>query len=143
MSLFPAVAIQVLRVGPGRYGPDGLWVDGAPSVFTVMGSVHPASGQKLQALPEGDRAAEGYEIYTDQVLMTSDPATQTRADKVLFSAWDLLQDNLGNGIVDNFGNPIALSMSWPFKIVWSKPWNNGIIPHCEAIAVRIKEGATA
>jgi hypothetical protein len=141
MSLLPAIAIQVLRVAPGRYGSDGIWVDGAPTMFTVMGSVHPASGQKLQALPEGDRASEGYELYTDQVLQPSDPATQTRADMVTFTAWDLLTDNLGNLLVDNFGNPLALSMSWPFKVVWSKPWNNGILPHCEAIAIRIKEGA--
>lgn len=141
MSLFPTVAIQVLRSSPGSY-VGGHWEDGSPSVFTILGSVHPASGQRLQALPEGDRATEGYEIYTDQALIPSDPATQTKADQVCFSAWDGLGLSGGDQMIDNAQNLISLSMSWPFKIVWSKQWNNGIIPHCEAIAIRIKEGGT-
>jgi len=141
VSLFPAITIQVNRPSPGAY-VNGHWVPGASTFLTFKGSVHPASGYKMQALPEGKRDMVGFEIYTDQPLYPSDPATQTPADLVTFTAWDVLLDNAGNNIVDNQGNNIALTFGWPFEIVWAKPWNNGIIPHCEAIAVRVKEGGS-
>jgi hypothetical protein len=142
VSLFPAVTILVNRpLGPGSY-VNGHWVPGPTQVLTLQGSVHPASGQKLQTLPEGKRDVVGFEIYSDQQLYASDPETMTPGDLVTFSAWDLLQDNNGNAIVDNAGNNIALTQGWPFEIVWAKPWNNGLLPHCEAIAVRVKEGGS-
>ena len=76
MSLFPAITIMVNRpAGPGSY-VNGHWVPGPTNVLTLQGSVHPASGYKLQALPEGKRDTVGFEIYTDQPLYTSDPETQ-------------------------------------------------------------------
>ena len=141
MSLFPSVTIQILRVAPGAYS-DGHWTDGAPAVLMIQGSVHPASGKTLQSLPEGDRTSEAYEIYSDESLQQSDPATQTRSDLLTFQAFDGLVDSQGNLITDNNGVPIALSMPWPFKVIRVRPWQNGILPHYETVAIRIKEGGS-
>jgi hypothetical protein len=107
-------SIPVKRVAAGAL-VGGRWQDGAPSNITITGTVHPAPTDRLQTLPEGMRVQGIRLVITDALLFQSDPLTQQGGDILT---------------IDGF--------SW--KVVAIAPYGNGIVPHYEALIMRVKEG---
>lgn len=84
-----ATLLTVTRTAAGTY-VDGVWTPGATSTFGIEGSLQPMSGRELLLLPEGERAAARWKLYTETALLTADEAAQTEADRVSWNGRSLV-----------------------------------------------------
>ncbi len=104
--------LTVKRPAGGSY-VNGKWVEsGAPSEITIKASVQPATTEDLQSLPENRRQYGAYRVYS---------STQFQS---------LEEDENNPDVVVIGGND--------YEIAQVQPWQNGIVPHYKAIAVRVQ-----
>jgi hypothetical protein len=73
----------VTRPGPGAWAT-GLFVEDAPSTFSIVASVQPTSGKDLARLPEGERSAARITLFTVTELRTASIAGKTLSDRVAY-----------------------------------------------------------
>ena len=112
MSSFRKPITVVGRKASGSYGDDGNYVDGAQGGnFTIMASVQPAPRKALQALPEGERTSAAYLLYTDTLLLISNPTTGRGSDFVVIDGET-------------------------YKVAGCAPWQNNVIPHYEILVTK-------
>jgi hypothetical protein len=109
MSLFRSLTLPVVRSGPGEY-IQGRWVDGLSETLTAYGTACGLPVEKLLKLPEGDQFGGGIELIVDLPLHTLDDGLGRKADLIEYDG-----------------------RFW--EVVSASYFNNGVIPHCEAIAV--------
>jgi hypothetical protein len=79
---------------------NGVWVDGATAVTTILASVQPANGKDLLILPEGERLKAVIKIWTDETLAIA--SGKIKADQIQFnSEWyevhNIKKNDLGIG----------------------------------------------
>jgi hypothetical protein len=116
MTFFPTISLPVKRPTTNGAWRRGQWIDASlVTPFSIMGSVQPSDGKKLAGLLEGKRLHAVIEIITDSELIASDPETKTIGDIVTYDKFD-------------------------WEIIQVLKWENGILPHFEAFAIREKEG---
>jgi hypothetical protein len=115
MSLFKSVDL-IRRSTPGTY-EKGQWVKGTPVETNFKGTAQPASGKTLELLPEGKRNSETITIYApiSMDFSTAEPRDQKTGDIIV---WE----------------------NRNYEVQIARKWNNGILPHWELVAIRIKEG---
>jgi len=77
--------ITVYRRAAGSYAAGGLYQQGTETSFVITASVQPATGEALQALPEGQRNLETYAIYTDSELKVAGEAPASQGDQLLIN----------------------------------------------------------
>ncbi len=82
---------------------------GANTIFEVSASVHPASGNDLQSLPESRRQSSGYKLFTNTKLQTAKSGIRN-ADQV-----ELYGDR--------------------YEVVRVEPWQNNVISHYKVLVV--------
>lgn len=63
---------------------DGVYQEGATSVFDAVMSIQPLSGKELLQLPEGERTRRHVKGYTATELKTADQAESRKADRVAY-----------------------------------------------------------
>lgn len=97
---------------------DGHWVEGAGVAATFYASKQPASGEDLQALPEGRRAGSVYALFTDTALRTADPENQVNADRVPIDGRD-------------------------YEVLHVEPWQNGVLSHYKILVGRVNADLAA
>lgn len=68
---FQSGLFQVERASGGTY-VDGHHVPAAPVLFTIAASVQPVGKTQMQLLPEGQRATDLRQLWTDTELFTRD-----------------------------------------------------------------------
>lgn len=110
--MIPRKLLTITRAGTGSY-TNGLWVDGAPVVFTLRGSVQPATAKQMLSLPEGRRQSSAYMIYTSTLLRTVEGGRQP--DRL----------TIGGAV---------------YEVVNVAEWQNQVISHYEAMAVKVNDG---
>lgn len=116
MSLFNSNSYPVKRFSQGAY-VKGRWVpnaNGGPTEFTIQGTAQPAAGGKVQALMEGKRFTQVYELISSTNLNESNPELGVTGDQVYI-----------NG-------------TW-CEVINSDPCENKIIPHFEMLCIVMKE----
>lgn len=92
---------------------NGEWVEtGEPTVITVMASVQPATTEDLQSLPEARRTLGAYRVFSDTKFQS------------------LEEDANNPDVIVIYDND--------YEIAQVQPWQNGIVPHYKAIAVRVQ-----
>ena len=74
MSLKNKATYNVQRKAEGSY-TNGVFNEGASSIFTVKGNCQPVSGDDILQIPEGDRKRQLLKIYTEDELMVNDIVT--------------------------------------------------------------------
>jgi len=105
--------LSIRRLGSGTY-VDGTWkaeAENAP--FTIRASVQPLKPKEMETLPEGRRNSQAYRIYTDVELHTVRDQNPDR--------------------VELFGEE--------FEILSVEVWQNQVIPHFKAVAVKLEQPA--
>lgn len=104
--------VALKRVAQGSYNNKGLWVDGAETDMTIKASVQPATTEDLQSLPENRRTLGAYRLYSSFEFQT---------------------------LVEGQKNPDVVTIKGQeYEIAQVDPWENGVINHYKAIAVRIQ-----
>lgn len=104
--------LTVKRPSGGSY-VNGVWVDDtAPTETTVQASVQPATTEDLQSLPEARRQLGAYRIYSTTKFQS-------------------LEEDVNNPDIVVIGG-------FDFEVAQVQPWQNGVIPHYKAIAVRVQ-----
>lgn len=106
--------IIIRRVLPGRW-VNGEWFDGAEKSIPIQASIQPASSEDMRSLPEGKRKSGTYKLYTSFALRVAVEGQHSA---------DLLTIN-----------------GEEYEISSIAPWDNGVIPHCKALATRIEPDA--
>jgi hypothetical protein len=96
--------LTVKRQTAGFYDDNGLYVEGSTTQLVIKGSIQPANGEALQALPEAQRTVETYSLFTDASLNLAS------------------QQNGITGDVVNINN-IA------FMVQTKQPWQNNVVSH--------------
>ncbi len=76
-------AITITRKAAGTY-VNGVYVDGAVSTISAIGSIQPLSGREQLSLMELQHAKEIYKLYTSTEVFTVDEGTGKKADLVSF-----------------------------------------------------------
>jgi hypothetical protein len=69
----------------------GYFVEGAPTSFTLEGSLQPADGRDLSLLPEGSRSEAGWVLLCDehqQALLVGDHVTAQGGDYLVMVVMD-------------------------------------------------------
>ena len=101
--------VTIKRKAPGQF-TNGVWQDGAETTFSIEASVQPTTPEDLQSLPESRRMGTSYRLYTDIRLFT---------------------------VTEKSSNPdVAVIDGEDYEIAMVSIWQNNIIPHYKAIAVR-------
>ena len=106
-------SLSVRRLSSGDY-INGEWhteTEAAP--FIIVASVQPLTPKEMKTLPEGRRNSQAYRIYTDIELHTIRDQNPDR--------------------VELFGQE--------FEILSVEIWQNQVIPHYKAIAVKLDQPA--
>lgn len=103
--------LTVKRPGEGTR-VNGRWVDGVPTILTIKASVQPATTEDMQSLPESRRTLGAYKVYSDTKFQS-------------------LQENTNNP-------DVVVIDGGDYEVAEVKPWQNGILPHYVALAVRIQ-----
>ncbi len=115
MSLFNPKTLSVKRGAASSAYVKGRWVPQDESTpITIRGSVQPSNGYKVQTLIEGKRLQGIVEIFTATLLKAADPQTGLPADRVTIDGLD-------------------------WEVIMVEPWQNGILSHYVATAIREKE----
>jgi hypothetical protein len=105
--------LSIRRLASGAY-VDGTWqAEIVTSTFDIRASVQPLKPKEMETLPEGRRNSQAYRIYTDIELHTTRHQNPDR--------------------VELFGEE--------FEILSVAVWQNGIISHYKAIAVKLEQPA--
>jgi hypothetical protein len=115
MSLFKSVDL-VQKTKPGQY-VEGDWIAGPEAANSFKGTAQPASGKTLELLPEGKRNSETITVFAPigMTFTPADPLTQRSGDIIEWEGRD-------------------------YEVQVAKKWNNGLLPHWELVAIRVKEG---
>jgi hypothetical protein len=107
MSLFFPRELTIERKASGSYDASGIWVDGAPSTFTIRGSFQP-DRRTVETTEVGRTDIGQASLYTeiDTVLEVSQEGEDVRGDVLIVDGqrWELIEE---------------------------RPWNNGILAHHE------------
>lgn len=111
MSLFNSLTFTYYQESTGSYDAGGVWVPGTQSNSTFTGTLHPLSGQDMEALPRGRDNRNTYKIIAGQniALTAADPKVQKNGD--IITAPDGTE----------------------YEIIQVKPWTNNIISHKEFV----------
>lgn len=104
--------IVLKRPAAGDYNTSGEWVEGAVTQSNIKASVQPATTEDLQSLPENRRQLGAYRLYSDTAFQ---PVTE---------------DGANPDVVEINGED--------YEIAQVMPWQNGVVPHYKAIAVRVQ-----
>ena len=74
------------RIGPSTTTAEGLSVPGAEVEATIRGAIHPAPGEVLERLPEGQRTNETIVAYVDEKydIRAAGNTTGARGDELEF-----------------------------------------------------------
>ena len=95
------VALAITRAGAGSYGAGGRWSEVAGTTVAITASVQVLSAKEMLRLPEGQRETAARKLYTTTLLIASDVAAATRADRFTYAGetWEVLSvgdwDDLG------------------------------------------------
>jgi hypothetical protein len=111
--LIPRQTITVTRRLKGSY-VNGVYVSGATSTSTIRASVQPTTSDDLLSLPEGRRSSGSFRLYTNDQI--SEQTATHDPD-----------------IVTLFGEK--------YEIVKVFKWDNGVIPHLKALALKLENPA--
>lgn len=68
VARFKTGAYTVTRRAGGTHGTDGRYTPGATSTFSTTGAFFPLLGRQLQLLPDGVRASDAREGFTEDEL---------------------------------------------------------------------------
>jgi hypothetical protein len=105
--------LSIRRLASGQY-VDGTWTTEAEiAPFDIIASVQPLTPKEMKTLPEGRRNSQAYRIYTDIELHTTRHQNPDR--------------------VQLFGEE--------FEILSVEVWQNQIISHYKAIAIKVEQPA--
>lgn len=104
-------AVSGVRYSAGSY-TNGRWVEGSTTPITFDASIQPASPKEMELLPEARRQSATFSLFTDTQLLVANSGAQTNADRVTL-----------------FGET--------YEILWCNIWQNNVIPHYHALAVRV------
>ena len=111
--------IELIRHGTGGYYNDnGLYVQADTTQRTIAASVQPANNKDMELLPDGARTIRVIKVFTDEVLYSSQQATEYTEER----KGDIL-------IVDGV----------PFLVVRCDAWQSNVISHYESLATEIGE----
>lgn len=114
MSLFPQPIIY--RRTTGALNSIGIWEDSGVVEGTILGSIQPASGDELEALPENERKTGLYKVYinfTDELIAPTEGGT---------NKGDILEWQGGL-----------------YQVIKEGKYNNNLIPHRKYFAQYIGE----
>lgn len=80
------VDVRRFRIGASTVTAEGLSVPGAEVVDTIRASVHPAPGEVLERLPEGQRTNRTIVLYCDEkyAFRAASNTTGARGDEIEF-----------------------------------------------------------
>lgn len=114
MSLFPQ-AIPYRR-DTGGYDSRGIWETTSSATGTVQGSMQPASGDDLEALPENERKTGLYKVYIDfsEQLIAPPEGSNQKGD-------------------------ILTWLGGLYQVTKEAEFNNGLLPHRKYFAQYIGE----
>jgi hypothetical protein len=83
--------LTVTTTGPDTVDTAGVVTRGEESTTTVSGSLQPASGKDLQGLPEGQRTAQSWTLYTTTPLATRTAGTPPEMVTVGTDVYDVVR----------------------------------------------------
>ena len=111
--------IDLIRHGTGGYyNNDGIYVQTDTTQRTIVANVQPANNKDMELLPDGARTIRVIKVFTDEVLYSSQQATEYTEER----KGDIL-------IVDGV----------PFIVVRCDAWQSNIISHYESLATEVGE----
>lgn len=111
--------IDLIRHGTGGYyNNDGIYVRTNTTQRTISANVQPANNKDMELLPDGARTIRVIKAFTDEVLFSSQQATEYTEER----KGDIL-------IVDGV----------PFVVVRCDAWQSNVISHYESIATEVGE----
>lgn len=111
--------IDLVRHGTcGYYNNDGIYVRTDTTQRTISANVQPANNKDMELLPDGARTIRVIKVFTDEVLFSSQQATEYTEER----KGDIL-------IVDGV----------PFVVVRCDAWGSNVISHYESIATEVGE----
>lgn len=103
--------VTVTRPAQGSF-VNGIWVDGTTTTLTIDASVQPANTNDLQSLPENRRTLGVYVLYSDVPFQSA---------------------------IENKQNPDIVKINGEdYEIAKSMPWQNDVVSHYKAMAVRVQ-----
>lgn len=103
-------AVTVHRTSVGSY-TKGVYTDGSHSTEVIQASVQPASPNDMIVLPEGQRNAKAFRLYTTAVLRL---VTDCNPDRVVL-------------------------FNEEYEVVRAEPWRNNVISHYKYVVTKIVE----
>lgn len=105
--------LTVRRMAGGEYSSTtGLWTSQVESsTFEIECSVQPLGPRQMQALPEGRRNRQSWEIWTDTTLNTVE---SQNPDRIVIDGSD-------------------------FEVYSVSPWKNDVLPHYEIVVQKMDE----
>lgn len=112
MSMFRQPVVGVRKDPPTNV--KGRFTPGSTTPINFTASIQPATGDELDALPEGLRENGMYRLYTDFALRTVNESTKKPADVIDYN-------------------------SKKYKIVQVEPWQNNVISHYKAFMSEIDD----
>ena len=118
MILFKRKIDLVRHVTGGDYNADGMYVQTDTTQRTIVANVQPANNKDMELLPDGARTIRVIKVFTDEVLFSSQQATEYTEER----KGDIL-------IVDGV----------PFIVVRCDAWQSNIISHYESLATEVGE----
>lgn len=94
MSLIEREDINIIRYASGQY-IDGYYVNGAESSIDAKANIHPATGNELLQLPEGDREKDIQKIFSLTELKNEDIITRndTNIKYIVLKVFDHSQND--------------------------------------------------
>jgi len=110
--MIPRKLLTITRAGQGSYIA-GVWQEASTTQFVILASVQPASAKQMMTLPEGRRQSSAYMLYTATLLRTVQDGRQP--DRL----------TIGGAV---------------YEILQVGEWQNTIIPHYAAMAVKVNDG---
>ena len=111
--------IDLVRHGTGGYyNNDGIYVRTDTTQRTISANVQPANNKDMELLPDGARTIRVIKVFTDEVLFSSQQATEYTEER----KGDIL-------IVDGV----------PFVVVRCDAWQSNVISHYESLATEVGE----
>jgi len=78
-------AISIVRYSGGAWDATGRFTGSVSAQTPTTAVVQPSTPKEMEKLPENERTKEGITLFTRLPLLTSDVASQGKADEVLWS----------------------------------------------------------
>lgn len=111
--------IGLVRHGTGGYyNDDGMYVRTDTTQRTIVANVQPANNKDMELLPDGARTIRAIKVFSDEVLYSSQQATEYTEER----KGDIL-------IVDGV----------PFLVVRCDTFESNVISHYESLATEVGE----